>query len=224
MRITVLPAESGRPVTKSNAMWDHGRNGMERSLRRPAGGVLLDLVWEQSWHEAIKCRTSRSLVGHQKLWLIPANVPLTPGCAINLDEWAQQRTAGRTTSGTNIVPSGAWAGLVTWKSALLTAGSTPQMAAPTTQCWDEILSVVEGPLDEQNWREREKFKTVEKKSPTSLTGIKYLSGTDMLQILMIVQTMNPSSQCRHSPRARRIAKSSRLQTSKLRSADERRWE
>ncbi len=32
VRITVLPAESGRPVTKSNAMWDHGRDGMRRGL------------------------------------------------------------------------------------------------------------------------------------------------------------------------------------------------
>ncbi len=48
VRITVLPAESGRPVTKSNAMWDHGRDGMGRGQKRPAGGELLDLVWEQT--------------------------------------------------------------------------------------------------------------------------------------------------------------------------------
>ncbi len=50
MRITVLPAESGRPVTKSNAMWDHGRDGMGRGLRRPAGGELLDLSQVKSSH------------------------------------------------------------------------------------------------------------------------------------------------------------------------------
>ncbi len=59
---------------------------MGRGLRRPAGGELLDLVWAQTLHEATKRRMSRSLVGHQKRRLIAAKVPLTPGCAINLEE------------------------------------------------------------------------------------------------------------------------------------------
>ncbi len=224
VRMTVFPAESGRPVTKSNAMWDHGRDGMGRGLRRPAGGVLLDLVWAQTWQEATKRRTSRSLVGHQNRWRIAANVPRTPGCATNLDEWPQWRTAERTTSGTNNVPSGARGGLVTWERALLTACSTPQIAAPTTQRWGKILSLVEGPPDGPNWRERasglrflepglneiENSKRPKKSAHRAWRALSLLAERMYSRFWWSVQTINgtlaPSSQCRHSPSARRIAK------------------
>lgn len=35
--MTVLPSEGGKPVTKSRAMCDHGRAGMDSGWRRPAG-------------------------------------------------------------------------------------------------------------------------------------------------------------------------------------------
>ncbi len=46
VKTTVFPADGGRPVTKSRAMCDHGREGMGSGLRKPAGGELLDLVWQ----------------------------------------------------------------------------------------------------------------------------------------------------------------------------------
>ena len=38
--MVLLPLEVGRPVTKSRAMSDHGRPGVGRGRRRPAGGRL----------------------------------------------------------------------------------------------------------------------------------------------------------------------------------------
>ncbi len=83
VKTTVFPADGGRPVTKSRAMCDYGREGMGSGLRKPAGGELLDLVWAQTGHEATKRRMSRSLVGHQNLWRMMASVPLTPGWTAN---------------------------------------------------------------------------------------------------------------------------------------------
>lgn len=37
VRITVLPAEEGRPVIKSMAKWDHGHEGIGRGCSKPVG-------------------------------------------------------------------------------------------------------------------------------------------------------------------------------------------
>lgn len=44
VKMTLLLFEAGRPVMKSMAMCDHGRDGMGRGLRSPAGREFLDLV------------------------------------------------------------------------------------------------------------------------------------------------------------------------------------
>ena len=44
VKMTVFPADRERPMTKSTAIWDQGRPGTGRGLRRPAGGAMRGLV------------------------------------------------------------------------------------------------------------------------------------------------------------------------------------
>ncbi len=111
----------------------------------------------------------------------------------------QRRTVERTTSGTNNVPSGARAGLVTCKRALSQPvplprrQPRPQNAEVKYSQWSgKPLTSRTGERGASGFRFLEpglneivKSKTAKEKSPTSLTGVKSLSGTDVLQILMI---------------------------------------
>ncbi len=133
VRMTVLPADEGRPVIKSRATWDQGRDGMGRGLSRPAGGELLDFVWAQTVHEAIKRRASRSRVGHQNRWRMAESVPLTPGWTVNLEEWAHWSTAKRAVTGTKRRFLGTLRGTTERERARLTSLSIPQIAAPITR-------------------------------------------------------------------------------------------
>lgn len=40
VRIVLLPAEAGRPVTKSKEIWDQGRDGVDKGRRRLDDGWL----------------------------------------------------------------------------------------------------------------------------------------------------------------------------------------
>lgn len=66
-RITVLPWDFDRPVTKSNDIWDQGRVGMGRECSKPSGWVLGSLFWEHTEHAATKAWTSFCMLGHQNL-------------------------------------------------------------------------------------------------------------------------------------------------------------
>ena len=62
--MVLLPLEVERPVTKSRAMSDHGRPGVGRGWRRPAGGRWEALLQEQMSQAATNSRVSASRVGH----------------------------------------------------------------------------------------------------------------------------------------------------------------
>lgn len=62
VRMTILPAELGSPVTKSMEMRDRGRN-------KPAERRLELLAWAQTGHAGTKSLTSLDQEGHQSHWL-----------------------------------------------------------------------------------------------------------------------------------------------------------
>ena len=65
VRMTVLPFNGGRPVTKSKAMWDHGQLGTGRGRSRPDLDLVEDLFWVHTVQAEIKDQVSLSMVGHQ---------------------------------------------------------------------------------------------------------------------------------------------------------------
>lgn len=66
VKITALPAEGGRPVTKSSAMWDHGLEGVGRGWSCPAGDWFVDLFLAQTGQAETYSRASLVKEGHQK--------------------------------------------------------------------------------------------------------------------------------------------------------------
>lgn len=64
--MTVLPLEAGNPVTKSKAMWDHGRPGVGSGCSNPEGVRLDNLLQAQVVQAVTYSRASRAKVGHQK--------------------------------------------------------------------------------------------------------------------------------------------------------------
>ncbi len=79
VRITVLPLDRGRPVTKSRSICDQGREGMRRGCNRPADGKLEDLFWAQTEQAPTNRRISSVMAGHQNRWQMAASYLLTPG-------------------------------------------------------------------------------------------------------------------------------------------------
>ncbi len=65
VRMTVLPSDRGRPVTKSKAMWNQGQLGTGRGQRMPELGLVEDLFWVHTEQAEMKDWVSASIVGHQ---------------------------------------------------------------------------------------------------------------------------------------------------------------
>ncbi len=132
VRTTVMPLDGGRPVTKSIAMCDQGREGTDSGWSSPAGGRLEPFPAAQTGQADTNKRASRATDGHQNRCLINMQVRVAPGWQASLDEWPHCRTLVRTDSGTNNRPSGHPAGIVVSRSAVQTLDSTPQVTAATT--------------------------------------------------------------------------------------------
>lgn len=65
-RIVVLPAEQGRPVTKSTKMWDQGLCGVDRGRNRSAGACFEVLAWAQMEQAATNSWVSFTQAGHHE--------------------------------------------------------------------------------------------------------------------------------------------------------------
>ena len=65
VKITELPLDTGRPVTKSNARCDQSRLGTGSGQRSPAGGWREVLLRAQVTQADTNSRVSASIVGHQ---------------------------------------------------------------------------------------------------------------------------------------------------------------
>lgn len=100
VNIVVMPFDGCDPVTKSMAMWDQGRLGMDNGCNRPDRGRCDDLFLEQTEQATTYSFTSLWIDGHQNLQLMRAKVRLIPGCAENIDEWIQWMKWPRTAEGT----------------------------------------------------------------------------------------------------------------------------
>lgn len=59
--MTVIPAEQGRPVTKSREMLDQGLQGTDRECSKTAGGRLKLLAWAQIEQAVTNSLTSLDL-------------------------------------------------------------------------------------------------------------------------------------------------------------------
>ncbi len=136
VRTTVLPSERGKPVTKSIAMCDQGREGTDSGWSSPAGGRLAPLPAAQMGQADTNRRASLTMDGHQNRCLISLWVRVAPGWQARLEEWPHCRTLVRTDSGTNSRLSGHPAGTVMSRSTSRTLDSTPQVTTATTRsCW-----------------------------------------------------------------------------------------
>lgn len=99
-RMVSLP--SGRPVTKSTAMWDQGRGGMGRGCMSPAGGRCEDLL-------RVHCDEDPYIRSHGRppeMLLDESQSVADPGWRVILDVCPQERTADLAHCGTNNWPRG----------------------------------------------------------------------------------------------------------------------
>lgn len=78
---TVLWSEGGRPVTKSKAMWDQGRRGVERGCRSPAGAWWEDFPRAHMVQAATNSLVWWVKVDHQNCWQRRWRVRATPRVA-----------------------------------------------------------------------------------------------------------------------------------------------
>ncbi len=122
----------GRPVTKSIAMCDQGREGTDSGWSSPAGGRLEPFPAAQTGQADTNKRASAPRTATKNRCLINMQVRVAPGWQASLDEWPHCRTLVRTDSGTNNRPSGHPAGIVVSRSAVQTLDSTPQVTAAIT--------------------------------------------------------------------------------------------
>ena len=90
--MVVLPAEGGNPVTKSTAMWDHGRLGMGSGRSNPEEGWREAFPRAQTRHAAIKAWISCVMPVHQKRRRMNSSVRWIPGWQASLDAWPQTST------------------------------------------------------------------------------------------------------------------------------------
>ncbi len=132
VRTTVLPLEGGKPVTKSIAMFDQGREDTDSGWSSPAGGRLEPLPAAQIRQAAANCRTSLAMDGHQNHCLINLWVRVAPGWQARVEELPHCRMLVRTDSGTNSRLSGHPAGTEVSRNSSWTLDSTPQVTATTT--------------------------------------------------------------------------------------------
>lgn len=70
VRITVLPSNRRRPVTKPRAMWDQGQPGVDNGQRKPAGGWLLFLSLTYMGQAETNFFTSWNMNSHPKKMLL----------------------------------------------------------------------------------------------------------------------------------------------------------
>ena len=154
VRMTVLLSEGGRPVTKSNEMWDQGRRGTGRRQSRPEGAWCVLLCWQQTWQAAMNSLVSSPMVPTRSVAGSRAKVRLTPGWHARREEWPHWRTCDRRLAGTNNRLSGQalGAGCLAWER--FTWSSTSQVTAPMTQDGGRIPSGWAGDSSGWNWRER----------------------------------------------------------------------
>lgn len=81
-RMTVLPRDSGKSVTKFRAIWDQGRCGMGSGISFPVGNVLGTMALAQEEQEAIYFCTSDYMLGHQYLAQKRLWFQQVPGCPV----------------------------------------------------------------------------------------------------------------------------------------------
>lgn len=118
VRIVLLPAERSRPVTKSRAMCDQSRGGVDRGCNNPASGWFDGLFW--AW---TRLNRQSYISGHpgidQKKWRCKkVVVRCTPGWQVRWAVWAQWGTWDRMETGLKSRPDGPFPGfeLVCWAS------------------------------------------------------------------------------------------------------------
>ena len=96
VRMTELPAEGERPVTKSTAMWDQGQAGTGKGQRRLAGGPREDLLRAQTTQAATNSAMSLAWLGHQKCWHRNCSIRLVQGWHVSLDACPHVNTCDQT--------------------------------------------------------------------------------------------------------------------------------
>lgn len=106
----VLPLDGGRPVTKSTAMCDQGREGTDSGWSSPAGGRLELLPAAKIEQVDTNWRASIVMNGHKNRCLVNIQVRVGPGWQASLDEWPHCRMLIQIDSGTNNRLSGHPAG------------------------------------------------------------------------------------------------------------------
>lgn len=83
--MTVFPAETRSPVTKSNVIWDHGPFGLGNGCNSPAGRCFRDLFLAHTVQVATYSLMYLSNVSQQKCLLIKVKVLPLPGWQANLE-------------------------------------------------------------------------------------------------------------------------------------------
>ncbi len=132
VKMTVLPWEGGRAVTKSSAMWDQGLEGTDSGWSNSSGGRLEVLPRAQSEQAKTKSQMLRAMERHQNRCLTRKPVRFTPGWQATFEQWPHRMTSDRNLSGTNNRPGGHPGGGVTPSKAVRTFDSTSQVSVETT--------------------------------------------------------------------------------------------
>ncbi len=110
--MVLWPSELGRSVMKSMAMWDHGRSGMGRGWRRPAGKCREGFCVLQTWQWLTWMMVSLLRVGHQNRFWSNCTVALMPGWPELRAVWTRVMVLSRRFSGTNNLFSGQSGGMI----------------------------------------------------------------------------------------------------------------
>lgn len=77
-RMVVLPFNTGRSITKSTAMWDHGLSGVVGGINFRAG--LDSFVAVQTEHDLTALFTSTEIPCHQYFWAMKVSIRASPRC------------------------------------------------------------------------------------------------------------------------------------------------